>query len=207
MKQLEFLTSKVSVEHLNYMGRCAVKLELLPEITAGLHGVDYIDRDTFAIIKNAECIRNGVIEVDVIGEINQNAPDYARGFVGIAFRVQKDQSKFGAFYLRPSNSRSEDQVRRNHTLQYFCFPDYPYSRLRSEEPERYEAYADLDCKEWTHIKVELSDSVAKLYLNYATQPSLVVQDLKFSHLEGGGVALWLDIGTIAYFSNLRIQNS
>jgi hypothetical protein len=42
----------------------------------------------------------------------------ARGFAGIAFRVQPDLRTYDAFYLRPTNGRADDQVRRNHAAQY-----------------------------------------------------------------------------------------
>jgi hypothetical protein len=57
---------------------------------------------------------NGVIEVEVAGKPLATAVETARGFVGIAFRISKDNSKFECTYLRPTNGRALDQVRRNH---------------------------------------------------------------------------------------------
>jgi hypothetical protein len=51
-----------------------------------------------------------------------------RGFVGIAFR---------RFYLRPTNERADDQVRRNHATQYISHRDWPLARLRKETPSQY----------------------------------------------------------------------
>jgi hypothetical protein len=187
-----------------FNGREALKLELLPVVAAGQPGVDFIDRDTLAVIPGTEDFADGVIEVDVIGALSPDAPPYARGFVGVAFRLASDLSRFGAYYIRPTNARAEDQIRRNHTMQYFSFPDYPYSRLREQQPECYEAYADLDQNDWTQLQIQLCQGTATFYINHAAQPSMIVSDLKLAGAARGSIALWLDIGTVAYFSNLSI---
>lgn len=38
----------------------------------------------------------------------------ARGFIGIVFRLRDDRLEY--IYLRPTNGRADDQVRRNRTL-------------------------------------------------------------------------------------------
>jgi hypothetical protein len=63
-----------------------------------------------------------VIEVEVAGEPGPGAAQGARGFVGVAFRVQPDMQSYDAFYLRPTNGRAEDQERRNHAVQYISHP-------------------------------------------------------------------------------------
>jgi hypothetical protein len=44
---------------------------------------------------------NGVIEAEIAGALAPGAGGEARGFVGIAFRVQEDLETYDAFYLRP----------------------------------------------------------------------------------------------------------
>ena len=78
---------------------------------------------------------NGVIEAEIAGMPAPGAPEAARGFVGIAFRVKPDLKTYDAFYLRPTNGRADDQVRRNHSVQYISHPDWPWTRLRKETPE------------------------------------------------------------------------
>ena len=87
----------------------------------------------------------------------------ARGFVGIAFRMQEDEKTYDA-YLRPTNGRAKDQERRNHATQYIAHPDWPWSRLRRETPSKYEAYVDLVPDEWTKIKIEVRGGRARLYV-------------------------------------------
>lgn len=77
---------------------------------------------------------NGQIEAELAGAPVAGAAEAARGFVGIAFRVADDASRFECFYLRPTNGRADDQLRRNHSVQDISFPDFPWHRLRKETP-------------------------------------------------------------------------
>ena len=146
---------------------------------------------------------NGTIELDVVGKPRAGAPGDARGFVGLAFRVNADASKYECVYIRPTNGRADDQLRRNHSTQYCSYPDYEWQRLRTESPGKYESYVDLQQGEWTKLKVEVSGLTMKLYVNGASQPALIVNDLKMGDAQGS-VALWVGLGTEAYFANLRV---
>jgi len=148
--------------------------------------------------------QDGVIEVDLAGEPQPGAGEGARGFVGIAFRVAPDQSRFECIYLRPTNGRAEDQVRRNHSTQYISVPGFPWHFLRKEFPEKYESYVDLVAGEWTKLKIEVHGEKARLYVNGVAQPALLVNDLKQGQSKGS-VALWIGNETLAHFSNLRIS--
>jgi hypothetical protein len=128
----------------------------------------------------------------------------ARGFVGIAFRVQDDLETYDAFYLRPANGRADDQERRNHAAQYISLPQWPWSRLRQETPSKYEAYVDLVPGAWTKIKIDVRGEQARLYVHGNEQPTLIVNDVKSGATGHGGVALWLEPGTVAYFRNLIV---
>jgi hypothetical protein len=58
---------------------------------------------------------------------------------------------------------------------------------------------------WTKMKIVVSGTTAKLYVNGAAQPCLIVNDLK----HGGGpgrVALWAHVDTDAYFSAINLLN-
>ncbi|MEQ8878599.1 MAG: DUF1080 domain-containing protein [Cyclobacteriaceae bacterium] len=158
------------------------------------------------IIKlNTLDFQEGIIEVDVVGKRAADAGAQARGFVGIAFRVKDDNSQFECFYIRPTNGRAEDQLRRNHSVQYFSYPDYPWHRLRKETPGKYETYADLEEGEWTKLRIEVSGDKAKLYVNGVEQPTLIVNDLKLGADNSGKIGLWVGPGTEAYFANLEIK--
>ncbi len=146
---------------------------------------------------------DGTIELDVAGKPRAGAPGDARGFVGVAFHLNSDASRYECVYIRPTNGRADDQLRRNHSTQYSSYPDYEWLRLRNESPGKYESYVDLVPGEWTRIRVEVSGLKMRLYVNGASQPTLVVNDLKMGDTQGG-VALWIGVGTEAYFANLRV---
>ena len=160
--------------------------------------------DTMLAILKTSSFKDGVIEAEIAGSPRPGAPSDARGFVGIAFRVQSDASHYECFYLRPTNGRADDQLRRNHSTQYVSAPDYPWDRLRKENPGVYESYVDLESGKWSRVKIVVSGTQARLYVNGADQPTLVVNDLKLGETRGQ-VALWADRTTDAHFSNLTIK--
>jgi hypothetical protein len=150
---------------------------------------------------------DGVIEAEIAGAPRADAGEGARGFVGIAFRVQDDLKTYDAFYLRPTNGRADDQIRRNHSTQYISHPEWPWFRLRKEFPEKYEAYVDLVPNTWTRIKIEVRGTQAKLYVHGQEQPTLVINDVKTGAAGKGKIALWIDSGTVAHFRNLVVTPS
>jgi hypothetical protein len=70
----------------------------------------------------------------------------------------------------------------------------------------YESYADLETGAWTKMRIVVSGTTARLFVNGAEQPALVVNDLKLG-ASRGLVALWSHASTDGYFSNLRIESS
>lgn len=65
---------------------------------------------------------------------------------------------------------------------------------------------DLEAGAWTKIKIEVAGTKARLYVNGATQPCLIVDDLKLG-VGRGQVGLWAFIATDAYFSNLKVTGT
>jgi hypothetical protein len=167
--------------------------------------VKEFDEPTFARLKEP-AFKDGTIELKVLSRLRKEAPDFARGFIGVAFRINDDNSKFECIYLRPTNARADDQVRRNHSIQYFAYPDFKFDRLRKEAPEKYETYADMELDEWIDFKIEVKGDKAKLFLNGHKQPALIVNDLKLGAAASGAVGLFVDVGTEGYFSELKIRN-
>jgi len=182
----------VSIAQANYKGRSAIRVIAAPEAP---------NAASYAVVKDAS-FRDGTIEVDVAGQPASGAGSGARGFIGIAFRLRGDGA-YEYIYLRPTNGRADDQVRRNHSTQYSSHPDFDFARSRQEAPEKYESYVDLEPGVWTKYKIEIEGRRARLYVHGAAQPSLIVNDLKLEP-RAGGVALWVGPGTEGYFSNLKI---
>jgi len=162
------------------------------------------DLPTFAKINGID-FRNGIIEVKVLSRLLKTAPASARGFIGVAFHISEDNSKFESIYLRPTNGRAEDQLRRNHSIQYFSYPDYKFDRLRKEAEGVYETYADMGLNEWITMRIEVKGKQAKLFLNNQKQPALIVNDLKLGENVSGSIALWVDIGTEGFFKDIKIR--
>jgi len=194
---LEIINTKV--EAVTYRGRKAVRLLDQPgQIQQGV-----ANGNTIAVLTGTD-FNEGTIEVDVAGGPRTGAEEGARGFIGIAFHVRDGGSRFDCFYLRPTNGRAEDQLRRNHATQFIAEPEFPWQRLRKEFPGVYESYVDLEAGAWTHLRIEVAGGKARLYVNGAKQPTLLVNDVKHgpSH---GPVALWIGQDTDGYFSNLAID--
>jgi hypothetical protein len=186
----------VKIENVTFKGRKALRVSDTAPASLG-------DEGRLVVLTKTE-FQDGIIEVDLAGEPGPKAGVGARGFVGVAFSVAPDQSRFECIYLRPTNGRAEDQVRRNHSVQYISVPGFPWHQLRKDFPEKYESYVDLLPSEWTRVKIEVRGEKARLYVNGAEQPTLLVNDLKQKQ-SNGAVALWIGTGTVAHFSNVRIS--
>ena len=180
-----------SVTKATYLGKSAVRLDALPNAADG---------ESYAIVKGSR-FRNGTIEVELAGKPAATAGPAARGFIGIAFRVQGNRYEY--IYLRPTNGRADDQVRRNHSTQYGAHPDFGFGQMRKESPEKYESYVDLETGVWTKFRIVIEGTKARLYVHDAAQPCLIVNDLKLGDSEGA-VALWVGPGTEGYFSALKM---
>ena len=178
-----------------YRGAQALKLVPTPEAA---------DKDLgmFAILEGTD-LTNGTIEIQVAGAPRPGASEGARGFIGVSFRTGPKGEWADMFYLRPTNGRADDQLRRNHAVQYASDPEYPWHRLREETPGVYESYADMEAGAWTRMKIEVEGTKARLYVNGAPQPSLIVNDIKHGE-RPGKIALWAHVETQAYFGPITV---
>ena len=189
-ERLEARNAKV--EAVSYLGRSAVRVT----------HADPAGGDGMAIVRGTE-FQDGTIEVALSGDTAPDADVALRGFVGIAFRVAGQGAQYECIYLRPKNGRSPDQLQRNHSTQYVSVPGFPWPKLRSETPGKYESYVDLAPGKWTQVKIQVAGADAKLYVNAAPEPVLVVSDLKQKPVSGP-VGLWVGPGTIAHFADLKL---
>jgi hypothetical protein len=182
----------VKLESVDYLGKQAIKITEQGQIANG---------EAYAVVKDT-VFHNGAISVELAGRPAAGAEGGARGFIGIAFRLQNN--RFEYIYLRPTNGRADDQVRRNHSTQYSSHPDFSFAVSRQQAPEKYESYVDLEPGVWTRYRITVDGTTARLYVNDASQPCLIVNDLKLGD-SSGGVALWIGPGTEGYFSGLEIK--
>ncbi len=182
----QLLPHKVKVASAAYLGKKAVKITEDGQVADG---------EAYAIVKGS-AFHDGAIEVELAGRPAAGAGGGARGFIGIAFRVQDSQYEY--IYLRPTN------IRRNHSTQYGSHPKFGFAVSRQQSPEKYESYVDLEPGVWTRYRITVEGTKARLYVHGASQPCLIVNDLKLGDASGG-VALWIGPGTEGYFSGLEIK--
>jgi hypothetical protein len=171
-----------------YQGRHAVRLSGQDGGVALIDGLDFT---------------SGTIVLQVAAVDVPSEDSTSRGFVGITFHSDARSERYENIYLRMTNGRAEDQLRRNHAAQYESMPDAPWYTLRSQHPGQYEAYVDLERGAWTTMRLVVDGTRARLYVNNATQPCLIVNDLKLG-ASGGRVGLFIGPGTVGYFSRLEV---
>src|SRR5262249_25623204 len=87
----------VSLAQTNFKGHNAAQVIATPGA---------VNATSLAVVKDAS-FRDGTIEVDLAGQPAAGADGAARGFIGIAFRLQDDGS-YEYIYLRPTNGRADD---------------------------------------------------------------------------------------------------
>jgi hypothetical protein len=195
-KTLEPVGVLMSIEKLD--GKSVVKVSKDPSSQTA-------NAPAYVRIKGVD-FKNGTVEVKLLSRLSKYAGEGARGFIGVAFRIAEDNKKFECIYIRPTNGRAEDQVRRNHSVQYTSYPDFPFDRLRKEAPEKYESYADMGLNEWITLRIEVNGQQAKLYVNDSKQPVLLVNDLKLGE-SSGGIGLFVDNGTEGFFADLKVKSN
>lgn len=187
---------QVSMHHVEIEGRKALR------VTKDT-SVKKVDEATFVRI-NDIVFQDGVIELKVLSRLLPEASPQDRGFIGLAFRISETNERFECIYIRPTNGRAEQQLRRNRSTQYFSFPDFKFDRLRKEAAGEYESYADMGLSEWITLRIEVKGTGAKLFINNNPQPSLIVNDLKHGADSKGAIGLFVDVGTEGFFTDLKI---
>lgn len=199
MNAENFIPVNSFINNIDFDGIEALRVIKDPKIEA-------FDEPTYAKVIGST-FKNGTIEVKVLSRLLPNAPEFARGFLGIAFRIDGNDEQFESLYIRPTNGRNENQLRRNRSTQYFSYPDFKFDRSRAESPGEYESYADMGLDEWIDLKIKVEGEHAELYVNKSKHPVLVVNDLKLGPDAEGAVALWVEEGTEGFFKDLKINPS
>lgn len=164
------------------------------------------DENTYAKVVGSS-FHNGTIEVKMFSRLLPDAPDFARGFIGIAFRINDDDTTFESFYVRPTNGRIDDPIRKNRGVQYFSYPKYTFDYFRTLGITDFEGPADIALDEWINLKTVINGAKAEFYLNESKEPVLVVENMKHGADAKGTIGFFVDIGTEAFFKDLRITTT
>lgn len=195
-------TASVVVEDRVAAGRAALGVRLSEEIEAhGRPGIDFVDQPTFAVVPVV--VKNARVSVDILSRLRPSAPDFARGFAGLAFRINDDFSRFESVYLRPLNGSLESPPpeRVGRAVQYFAYPDWPFDRLREQRPNAgYEAAADIGLDTWHTLEVDVVDDRVDAWVD----GKKVLHTVGLAGARPGRLGLFVDIGTDATFSRLRV---
>jgi len=136
----------------------------------------------------------------MLSRLLPDAPEFARGFIGVAFRIV--DTAFESFYIRPTNSMTDDPVRKAHGCQYFAFPKYTFAYFRENNITGYENAMPYGLDTWVKLTAKIEDDGAEFYLN--DNLTLKVNDLKHGKNLRGSVGFFLDTGTEAFYKNLQI---
>jgi hypothetical protein len=177
--------------------RVAREPQILQEDGAEI--VRFDERHDAGLLWNpSPAMQDGDIDVDLRGrDLLQ------RSFVGIACRIGEDGSA-QVIWLRPFNFRSPDPVRRSHSLQFAAYPEYPWDRLRREQPGVFETelVPAPDPSGWIHMHVELRGRAVSVFIDRSPRPALVVETPEPAR--SGGFGLWVGSDSNGDFKNLRV---
>lgn len=202
----KFEVKNVTASVIKFKGQDVIKVErdlkALPFDTARLEAT--VDEPTYVKLQGVD-FENGTIEVKMYSEIQNPSPfKSAQGFIGVAFRIDENDKAYESIYLRPRVGRSDNQMFRNHTVQYYAYPDHKFQMLRQTAPPgMYETTAPVDINEWITMRIEVEGKKAYMFINDVKYSTFVVEKMlgKSTH---GAIALWVDIGTIGYFKDLKV---
>lgn len=163
-----------------------------------------VDEAHYAKLLNLNDFENGTIEVMMYSQLQNPAPySGIAGFIGMFFRVSENDSSFESIYVRPKVGRVNNQLFRNHAVQYISYPHFKFDTLRKIAPFRYEGSAPVALNEWIKMRIEINGETVEMFINDAKYSTFVVDKL-LGNNKKGGIGLYVDIGTIGYFKNLRV---
>ncbi len=164
-----------------------------------------VDDKHYARLIDIDDFENGTIEVKMYSQI-QNPSPYppAAGFIGLYYRIKEDDSTWESIYLRPKVGRINNQMARNHAVQYFSYPDFKFQTLRDKFPAgSYEGSAPVMLNEWITMRLEINGETAEMFINDLKYSSFIVNKMLGSNKKGY-VGLYVDVATTGYFKDLKV---
>lgn len=163
-----------------------------------------VDEPHYAKLSGLDDFENGTIEIKVYSQLQNPAPySGIAGFIGLYFRIKEDDSAFEGIYLRPKVGRVSNQLFRNHTVQYMSYPHAKFDTLRKIAPFKYEGSAPVALNEWITMRIEVNGETAELFINDLKYSSFIV-DKMLGKNKIGAIGVYVDIGTIGYFKDLKV---
>lgn len=206
LKNQEFELHNVKGSVIKFEGKKVLKIERdLNAIPFDVNNIEAtVDEPHYARLVELDDFENGTIEVKMYSQLQDPAPyPGIAGFIGVYFRIKEDDSAFDGIYLRPKVGRVNNQQYRNHAVQYIAYPHAKFEMLRKLDPGKYEGSAPVALEEWIKMRIEINGDFAEMFINDMTYSTFVV-DRMLGVNKIGGVGLYVDIGTIGYFRDLKV---
>jgi len=155
--------------------------------------VDHLERQALmgaALLKDAE-FEDGIIECDIAMKAG------VRSYPGILFRIQS-MEEYERVYLRPHRSPLYDDA-----VQYIpAFHGVDSWQLYNGPGIT--SSAVIPTERWVHMKIEVLGTQARVFLDNAPEPVLVIGDLKRGKTKGGlGLTTMADGNS--FFSNFSFR--
>ena len=156
--------------------------------------------DGLAILNEVE-FETGTIEVDLMGENNPG-----KSFIGIAFNIQND-STYEAIYFRPFNFVADEQIRKEHMVQYIFHPEYGWNRLRTERTGEFEAQLPNppNPDEWFRAFITVTQDRVQVRLSEIGEPVLEVPRL--SDPLSNKIGYWVGHNSSGRFDKFNIKSN
>ena len=201
-----FELHNVTGEIIKFQGKDVLKIErdltAIPFDSTNIEAT--VDEPHYAKLAGLDDFENGTIEVKMYSQLQNPAP-YAgiAGFIGVYFRVAENDSAFESIYVRPKVGRVNNQQYRNHAVQYISYPQYKFDTLRKIAPFKYEGSAPVALNEWITMRIEVNGETAEMFINDMKYSTFIVDKMLGTHKKGG-IGLYVDIGTIGYFKDLKV---
>ena len=161
--------------------------------TDSIRFVSYLGRPSLYINRGVALARgasmeNGTLDLDVAASDTTN-------FLGVVFRAATPRFS-NVLFLRPGASGTEEAVQYGPAFNSVGVAWQVY------HGDGANAVVAVARNRWVHVRVELEGAVARLYVDTATAPTLVVPRVAASG--GTGLGVWAGaFGRGAYFSNIR----
>jgi len=157
-----------------------------------------MDSDGLGILEEVE-FEKGIIEVELLGENNPG-----KSFIGIAFNIQNEET-YEAIYFRPFNFVAEEQIRKDHMVQYIYHPEFSWRKLREERTAEFEDEIAVppNPDKWFKVRININDKKVEVYVNDLPEPVLVVDRLTTTKSKKLGI--WTGFGSSGRFKNLILR--
>ena len=154
--------------------------------------------DGLGIFEDLE-FEKGIIEIDLLGENNPG-----KSFIGVAFNIMNDQT-YEAIYFRPFNFVAEEQIRRDHMVQYIFHPEFTWRKLREERTGEFENEITTppNPDDWFKAIIHVKDKIVEVYINDNPEPVLIVNRL--TSIKSNKMGVWTGYGSSGRFKNLIIK--